>query len=151
MVSSSEQHGSSSMDGPSTGQASSEVRPISRVSSRGASSDDQVSGSSGPTGFKRARCDEEDDQQPGPSSKIAMVTSSAHVVVEPCSQQPQQISGAVVSSSEQLHVGSSSSAVELSSDSTTGAVTSSEVGSNLGATVTVFFFNQIKHNLSPNL
>ena len=45
-----------------------------RVSSRG---DEPVSSA----GFKRARCDidDEDGEQPGPSTKIAMVTSSAHV------------------------------------------------------------------------
>ena len=57
-----------------TGEVRAMLRSSPRVSSRG---DESVSSA----GFKRSRCDVEDDdgEQPGPSTKIAMVTSSAHV------------------------------------------------------------------------
>lgn len=116
----------------------------SRVSSRG---DEPVSSA----GYKRSRCDveEDDGEQPGPSTKVAMVTSSAHVqhssestsevsqstgsdlfivsaVSQSSSKQPMSKHpvGSLVSSSEH-DLAASSSFDSIMSDS--AAVTSSEV------------------------
>jgi len=62
--------GESSSHEPTTG----EVRAILRNSPRGRR--EEVSSAAG---VKRSRTDEDEDEEPGPSTKIAMVTSSAHV------------------------------------------------------------------------
>ena len=134
--------------------------PSSRVSSRG---DEPVSSA----GYKRARCDVEDDdgEQPGPSTKIAMVTSSAHVqhisestsevsqstgsdlcvvsaVSQSSSKQPvsRHTAGSLVSSSEH-DMAASSSFDSIMSDS--AAVTSSEVSPFYHTSITLTFYFQL--------
>ena len=138
--------------------------PSPRVSSRG---DEPVSSA----GYKRARCDieEDDGEQPGPSTKVAMVTSSAHMqhntestsevsqstgsdlcivsaVSQSSSKQPlsKHPVGSLVSSSE-LDMAASSSFESIISDS--AAVTSSEVITrvNHNTIYTIFFYTIAKY------
>lgn len=95
-------------------------------------------------GYKRARCDieESDGEQPGPSTKIAMVTSSAHVMHTTEVQASSEVSQSDISrilqsvqpvsqvSSSELDQVASSSRDAVMADS--AGVTSSEVGASVG-------------------